>query len=523
MKDILKKTKKKYANIKIVSKASGWNMLKANKMMKQAQELGLSNREYIQNKAWELSSEKIEALAKKLCRQKEKKAEHIKNVCQRTGWSTKKAKNHMQKAEKLGVSFFQYDDKYCHDLSEDEIREFGEILKKQKEMQKKDQKFYLDLTCKRTGWDAQKAKKEMDAAKKQGISYQKYIQKGCWEKAADERDFVLSGIKKDSQRLGNKREEVLQDICDKMGWSRGKAELEINRAKTICRVSYSEYREYKFYEIPPEEQKNYVSYGLFSKMLMKYNDPNKARIFADKGGFNEKFHDMIHHRWFVNENLTYEEFKEKIKGLKSLIVKPIASTQGKGVQKFSCNISEEENQKLYQTLMKLGRSIIEEYIIQHEEMMKFCDTSVNTIRITTLNYHGECRFLYAVFRMGRGSVVDNFHAGGIAAGVNVETGIVDTEAGDTEGNTYAANPYSGRTIPGFQIPHWDRIIEACQKIYDRIEDVNLIGWDFAITKDGAELIEGNPLVSHTLGQVPYVKERKGLRDRMVDPYLEEYC
>ena len=37
--------------------------------------------------------------------------------------------------------------------------------------------------------------------------------------------------------------------------------------------------------------------------------------------------------------------------------------------------------------------------LAHEEVAKFCPTSVNTVRVTTLNYKGECKFLYSVFRM----------------------------------------------------------------------------------------------------------------------------
>ena len=64
------------------------------------------------------------------------------------------------------------------------------------------------------------------------------------------------------------------------------------------------------------------------------------------------------------------------------------------------------------------------------------------------------------------------------------------------------------------------MIESCKKANGRIEGVNLVGWDFAITQDGAELIEGNPIVSYILAQIPNVADKIGLKPVMYDPYMK---
>ena len=328
-------------------------------------------------------------------------------------------------------------------------------------------------------------------------------------------------LTKDSDRIRANKDRYIAEVMKATGWTHGKVELEVAKAKAICEASYEDYYAFRMYELTPEEQANYVTLGQFNKMRLKYNynRKNAVELLDDKAGFNSTFADLINRKWFVNTGLTYEQCMEEIAGLDAVLVKPLAATQGIGIQKFQVNVSEEGNREFYDTLMSVGESIVEQYVIQHEAMMEFCPTSVNTVRITTLNVNGECKFLYSVFRMGRGNVVDNFHAGGIAASVDVETGVVMTDAADLDANTFAESPMTGKAIKGFQIPNWDAIRETCRKGFDRVGGVNLIGWDFAITPDGVDLIEGNPGASYVVAQIPNVQDRIGLYDQMVKPYL----
>lgn len=453
-------------------------------------------------------------------KKKEITNKNIKKVCKATGWSERKAKNKMNWAKDHGVTYWQYASKAVYDLTDQEIIELGETLQQQKKLQESNRSFYLDLVCEKTGWSREKAKEEMDLAEKKDVTYVNFLKKRYWEKSNIRKEKMADFNKKEKTRITDKNAMYVQRVMDETGWSRGKAELEITKSRVVTEATYEDYYAFKFYNMTLEEQKQYMTYGLFDKMRLRYNDAKKARVFADKGKFNEIFSDLNQHKWFINRNISYEDFLEKIKGMDHLIIKPLSSTQGKGVEKVSCNVNEEENKKLYEKIMAMKKCIVEEYIIQHDEVMKFCPTSVNTIRITTLNYENECRFLYAVFRMGRGDVVDNFHAGGIAATVDVETGTVVTDAADLDGNTYEVNPYSDVKIKGFQIPHWDKVIESCKKANGRIEGVNLVGWDFAITQNGAELIEGNPIVSYILAQIPNVADKIGLKPVMYDPYMK---
>lgn len=449
-----------------------------------------------------------------------RKDSHIREVCEETGWGKSKAVEKLYHAECLGISSSQYVSKKLFQLNEEELIEFALFARLLKRKHKRDNDFYISAVCKKTGWTREEALSEMDIAKKNGVSYLKFVQNEYWSRK--DKDTLGALIRKNKSKREKNKEQYLSRVCGKTGWSEGKAELEMTKAKVNCGASHEDFLVFKLYEKSADEQKKYVTLDAFIKMRLKYNEHRlSVKNFVNKANFNRHFETFVQHKWFVNRNMSYEKFLDSINGLSKLIVKPLGSTQGAGIEVFNCNSSEDQNMKLYGELMNRRRSIVEEYIIQNGEMAKFCETSVNTVRVMTLNYEHECKFLYSVFRIGRGGVVDNFHAGGIAAAVDIETGVVCTNAVDLDGNIFTHSPATGVVIKGFQIPYWDQIISACKEITGKIEGTNLVGWDFAVTEKGIDLIEGNPGASYVVAQIPYVEEGRGLMDVMVEPYLEE--
>lgn len=446
---------------------------------------------------------------------------YIKQLTERTGWNREKAIESLNKAAAMGITNYQYVSKYVFQLTEDEQAEFASLLKLLEEKKKKDNNFYISEVCRQSGWSRKKAISEMEKAKETGVSYLKYVQKAYWSKKNEKvKERLVKSILIDKERIATNKKTYVEKIREKTGWSIGKVQLEVMRAKVNCDASYEDFYVFKLYEKTAEEQKKYITLGLFQKMRIKYNDHMKAwKTFDNKVEFNTMFADLIKHKWFFNRDISYDEFLSKIEGLTKLIVKPLTATQGKGIQVFSCNISDEDNKKLYDNIMNLGKSIVEEYIIQNKEIAKFCATSVNTVRVMTLNYENQCKFLHSVFRMGNGGVVDNFHAGGVAAAVDLETGIIYTNATDLDGNVFTESPATGIPIKGFQIPYWNDVIELCEKATGRVEGVNLIGWDLAITDNGVDLVEGNPGASYVVAQIPNVEDNIGLADVMALPYL----
>ena len=514
-------SKKVDPTIAKVCEITGWRTNKAEKYMNAAKELGLTYKQYLKHEAWNLSEEEITELVEKIRKRKEAREKAITEVCEKTGWEREAAAEALKAAVACGLTRKQYISNAAYNLPAEDLPVLAETLATSEQRRTERLQFYLDTVCRKTGWGAEKAQAEMDRFRKLGVTNLKYVQNSLWELEGEDLDEVVDGILEYKDTIADNKERYRSEIMAKTGWTRAKTDLEVMKCRNICGASYEDFLVFKLYECTPEQQCQYVTLDMFIRMRLTYNDHRIAsQYFDDKAKFNETFAPYIHRNWFVNMDLTFDEFSAKTAGISDFLVKPLAKTQGEGIHKLHLSDDPAQRRSAYDELMQEDESIIEEYITQHEAVAAFCPTSVNTLRITTLYKDGVCHFLYSVFRMGRGAVVDNFHAGGIAASVDPATGIVLTDAADLSSNTFAVHPTSGLTIKGFQIPHWDQILDTCRKAAPVVKEVQLVGWDFAITPDGVDLIEGNPGASYVVAQIPNVSIRKGLRSCMVDPYLE---
>ena len=148
--------------------------------------------------------------------------------------------------------------------------------------------------------------------------------------------------------------------------------------------------------------------------------------------------------------------------------------------------------ELYNELYS-GDYIAEEYVTACKEIAEFNPGSLNTIRIVTFVNKSTFKVFGSFFRMGLpGSQVDNAHAGGVFATVDVDSGIVTTQGLNTKGESFIFHPASGKQIIGFQIPVWDKIIDVCRKAAALTPEAKIVGWDVAVTdKYEVVMIEGN--------------------------------
>ena len=77
------------------------------------------------------------------------------------------------------------------------------------------------------------------------------------------------------------------------------------------------------------------------------------------------------------------------------------------------------------------------------------------------------------------------------AGINVDTGIVETKGITEDDEIYENHPDTGIRIPGFRIPDWDGLKKMAAEVANAFPTINIIGWDFAWSTKGWCIIEGN--------------------------------
>jgi hypothetical protein len=119
--------------------------------------------------------------------------------------------------------------------------------------------------------------------------------------------------------------------------------------------------------------------------------------------------------------------------------------------------------------------------------------------MTCRNERGEYEVTNAAFRMAQGDniVVDNFHAGGILAKVDIRTGVLgratDGALALGPGTGWCErHPETGGTILGRRLPLWPQVLDLARRAHaTAFRDHVVIGWDVAICDDGPRLIEGN--------------------------------
>jgi hypothetical protein len=141
--------------------------------------------------------------------------------------------------------------------------------------------------------------------------------------------------------------------------------------------------------------------------------------------------------------------------------------------------------------------VLQPRIGNHPALKGFSNGVFTTIRILScLDEKREPEIIGAVFRMAIGSnrTVDNVHAGGIIAAIDLGTGRLGRASNlgtDARLGWLDAHPDTGQQITGEQLPMWNEVKDLAVRGHRAFNDRAIIGWDIGITPDGPILVEGN--------------------------------
>jgi len=133
----------------------------------------------------------------------------------------------------------------------------------------------------------------------------------------------------------------------------------------------------------------------------------------------------------------------------------------------------------------------------HAGIADLSNGALTTARIVTMRTEsGGHEAVCALFRMAVGDnrLVDNFHAGGIAAPIDVATGRLGaaTDWGLRPRHGWKTqHPDTGGQIEGRVLPLWAETRALAERAHAAFDDRHIIGWDMAILEDGPAIVEAN--------------------------------
>lgn len=378
----------------------------------------------------------------------------------------------------------------------------------------------IRFTMDKTGWSREEAVKHIDDARERiRITHRDYRLFEMFRTPEENQKEVYERKKE----LRKKRKAAYAEIMGATGWSEAKTRAEIARASARTHCTWGEYRLYRFYELTDEQQDDIFVMWYGRQIRHRYDvDPAFVELLGNKERTNIFFADYVRRPWCVNTKTSLQEFMNRFKNSRRIIYKPLLGIKGIGVQAFDVP-SESALEACYRTLSGYPEGVVEQYVAQHPKMNQLTPASVNTIRVVTVSSNtrpvladgSKMDIAYASVRVGGGNaVVDNFHSGGMTANIDLDTGIIVTDATDMDGRVFKSHPVTGTVFRGFEIPYFKETLEMIKEAIRTKGVQGYLGWDIAISETGPQLIEVNTGPGPVLLTTPYAVEHKGSKHVM---------
>ncbi len=260
----------------------------------------------------------------------------------------------------------------------------------------------------------------------------------------------------------------------------------------LYHASFSEYFVYRFPRLSHEGRREFVTEAEKNALCERLSPPEVRRVIWDKWSAYNLFRDFYRRDAVkVDAESTFEEFGTFIGAHPRFIAKPRLESCGMGVTIYDAAAADFDAAAVFAALQGIG-VICEELIVETGVLASLHPGSVNTVRIATLMQDGAPVVLFTFLRVGRGdSIVDNAGAGGFAALIDTETGIVLTPGVTERLQEAAVHPDTGMPILGIRLPRWQEALDLARRAAMLYPDHPYISWDFAYTENGWVVVEAN--------------------------------
>jgi hypothetical protein len=283
-------------------------------------------------------------------------------------------------------------------------------------------------------------------------------------------------------------------------------------------ISILDYFNFRFYSLSATERSQWAGTGFMYEYQLKMNPEGSREVLADKIKFLNHFSRFIRRHFYKLQSVIIDKniLQELLKASNGRLV--LKGSRGQiGAEVEVINTNDYSPELLIGHMAAKGYDLIEEYIIQHKDLMELSPSGLNTVRIITQLNGNQVEFIAGRLRISVNSHVDNMAAGNLAAAIDLQTGTVIGNGvySDITKPEQEVHPVTGKPIKGFMLPFWDEVTELAKNAAFHTPENRSVGWDIAITPDGPELIEGNHNWCKLLWQLPV---KRGLKSEL-EKYL----
>ncbi len=201
-----------------------------------------------------------------------------------------------------------------------------------------------------------------------------------------------------------------------------------------------------------------------------------------------------------------ETFPELLEREGALVVKPIDGGKGKQVGiltrtapgEYRAEATTLDAVGLEAWLARQDNVLVTSRVRQSEYASRIFPDTANTVRVVMVADADGPFVLCACHRFGRSrtGAVDNFAAGGLLCGVDLETGVLgpalsNPGRGQRTLTWHDTHPDTGAAIAGTEVTGFAGLIDRLLRVCEAHPYLTYVGWDAVMTDDGPVFLEAN--------------------------------
>ena len=297
------------------------------------------------------------------------------------------------------------------------------------------------------------------------------------------------------------------------GRSRTAITIDMLAAAVRHETAFQDYFDWDFHLLTRRERETFMTHPKSNHLALRLNAAEHRSTFADKSLFNVRFAPYLGREWVDLRVVSDAELQAFLGRHDRVIAKIADSLGGDGIAAYTS--ADIPDIAAFRADRLADRQVLlEQFLTQHPDMARLNASSVNTLRIVTyLDDTGAVRTLARVLKMGNGGDVDNFSDGGMYTMLD-EHGVAHYAAFDGAGRVFREHPLSGTSIVGFAVPNWGAVVSLIDTLSHEVPEIRYVGWDIAITPQGAAVIEGN----YNTGVFQLKPSATGVREGLLPVY-----